>query len=110
MTTQISSQEKNGSASAILLATGIGCLAIGLFTVGSAASSSLKGFLNWYGAAGSISGKFGAGVLVWLIAWGILHHLWKDKDVSLPFSFTIMILLFGIGLGLTFPPIFELFK
>lgn len=103
------SQTAINDISAAILAGSIGSLAIGLFTIGAKASSGLKSALNWYDPAGAISGKTAAGVLVWLIVWFILRQRWQDKSISLSTIYTVSLVLIGLGLLFTFPPIFEAF-
>ncbi len=98
-----------GPAAAVLLASGIGSLVLGLVTLGGSASSSFKSFLGWYGATGSLSGKVGIAVIVWLLAWWALNNQWKEKEVALTPIFMTTLGLVALGMLFTFPPIFELF-
>lgn len=101
---------KNGPAAAALISSGIGILVIGLLTTGAVISEGLKGFLNWWNPAGPLSGKTGVGIIIWLVSWAITHSLWKDCDSDLRRAFTITLVLIGLGLLFTFPPIFEAFE
>lgn len=98
-----------GVASAAFVASGIGCLVIGLMVTGAEMSEGLKNALNWWNPAGPLTGKTGVGVIVWLISWVILHSMWKDKEVEFGKHFTITLILIALGFLLTFPPIFTLF-
>jgi hypothetical protein len=98
-----------GVASAAFVASGIGCLVIGLMVTGAEMSEGLKNALNWWNPAGPLTGKTGVGVIVWLISWVILHSMWKDKEVEFGKYFTITLILIALGFLLTFPPIFTLF-
>ncbi|GIK37495.1 MAG: hypothetical protein BroJett011_13280 [Chloroflexota bacterium] len=98
-----------GVASAAFVASGIGCLVIGLMVTGAEMSEGLKNALNWWNPAGPLTGKTGVGVIVWLVSWVILHSMWKDKDVAFAKSFTVTLILIALGFLLTFPPIFTLF-
>lgn len=96
-----------GVAAATFIASGIGALVLGLMTTGAEFSAGLKGALNWWNPAGPLSGKTSVAVLAWLISWVLLHTLWKNKEVNLRASFIITLVLIGLGLLFTFPPIFE---
>ncbi|HEX9925972.1 MAG TPA: hypothetical protein VGD99_25165 [Anaerolineae bacterium] len=98
-----------GVASAAFVASGIGCLVIGLMVTGAEMSEGLKNALNWWNPAGPLTGKTGVGVIVWLISWVILHSMWKDKEMEFGKYFTITLILIALGFLLTFPPIFTLF-
>ncbi len=98
-----------GVASAAFVASGIGCLVIGLMVTGAEMSEGLKNALNWWKPAGPLTGKTAVGVIVWLVSWVILHSMWKDKDVAFAKAFTVTLILIALGFLLTFPPIFTLF-
>jgi hypothetical protein len=99
-----------GPAAAAMIASGIGTLFIGLMTTGAVLSEGLKTFLNWWNPAGPLTGKTGIGILAWLISWVLLNTIWKNKDYELSKAFTITLVLIGLGLALTFPPVFEAFE
>jgi len=99
----------NGAAAAAFVASGIGCLMIGLLTTLAEASAGIKAALNLYNPVGPLSGKTIGGVVVWLIAWIVLHYMWKDKEVDLRRMYIVTLVLLAIGFLLTFPPIFAAF-
>jgi hypothetical protein len=103
-------KKSSGVASAAMIAGGIGTLTIGLLTTAAVISSGLKDLLNWWNPAGALTGKSSVGVLVWLISWVILGLKWKDRDYDLGKALTITLVLLGVGLLLTFPPVFEAFE
>ena len=96
----------NGSALAAVLAAGIGALALGLLVIlneaGVYAAPSL------YGPTGGLSGRSTFAVLAWLIAWSILHARWKDQDVTSARVLTWALVLVGLGVLMTFPPVWGL--
>ena len=98
-----------GPAAAAFIAGGIGTFFVGLMTTLAEASAGLKTFLTWSTPVGPLSGKTTVGVLAWLIAWFVLNNMWKGKDYDMRRAFTITLVLIGLGLLLTFPPIFEIF-
>lgn len=120
MTTIATPQEKfvektetriaTGVAAATFIAGGLGTLVLGLMTTGAVLSGSLKSALNLWNPAGPLSGKTTVAVIIWLISWVLLNSLWKDKNVDLSKSFIITLVLIGLGLLFTFPPIFEAFE
>ncbi|HEU4464095.1 MAG TPA: hypothetical protein VFS53_03540 [Gemmatimonadota bacterium] len=97
----------NGAALAAFLAAGIGALGLG-FVV----------FLNelgvfevpaLYGPAGGVSGRTTAGLVIWLVAWAVLHSRWKDRRMEPSGLFGMSLILIAVGLVLCFPPVWHLF-
>jgi len=105
---KVAVQTKLGAASAAFVASGIGCFFIGLFTTAAEFSPLVKTALTWSTPVGPLSGKVGMGVILWLISWVILHNWWQDKNTDFGKSLIWTLLLLGLGLLLTFPPIFQL--
>jgi len=99
----------SGVAAAAVLAAGIGVFVLGPSTTLAEVSEGFAQALNWYRPAGPLSGKTTLAVLIWLIAWAVLHRLWKDRELPFPRIFGIALILIGLGLLLMFPPFFELF-
>ena len=98
-----------GPVVAAVLAGGIGCLALGVFTTLAEASSSIKDWLNWKDAVGPLAGKTGMAVIVWLIAWVALHLFYRDKPFETRRAFVIALVLIGLGALGTFPTFFQAF-
>ncbi|MFO7644183.1 MAG: hypothetical protein R6W95_07350 [Desulfosarcina sp.] len=107
---QSASTQIDGRISAAIVASGIGCLVIGLLTTGAVISEGLKNILNWWNPAGPLSGKTSVGVIVWLVTWAIFHFLWKDQEAEVKKTMTITLILIALGFVLTFPPVFEAFE
>ena len=101
--------ENSGIAAAAFVAAGIGCGSLGLFTTLAVISEGVKNLLNWWGPAGPLTGKTGLALIVWLIAWLVLHQLWKTKTVSFRKAFRATLVLVTLGVLGTFPTFFELF-
>lgn len=99
-----------GVAAAAMVSGAIGTFVIGLMTTGAVISPALKDALNWWNPAGPLSGKTSVGILAWLISWYLLDRVWHTQNRSLQQAFTITLVLIGLGLLLTFPPIFEAFE
>ncbi len=100
----------NGPAAAAILSAGLGSAAYGLLTVGAVVSAGLKTALTWWKPTGALSGKTGLGTIIWLVSWIVVHSLWKDKDVPFTRMFVVSLILVGVGLLFTFPPVFEAFE
>ncbi|HJR54411.1 MAG TPA: hypothetical protein VJ982_11955 [Gemmatimonadota bacterium] len=97
----------NGAALAAFLGAGIGALGLGLVV-----------FLNelgvfevpaLYGPAGGVTGRTAAGVLIWLVAWAVLHSRWKDRRMESSGPFAMALILIAVGFVLCFPPVWHLF-
>ena len=101
--------ESSGVAAAAFVAAGIGCMAVGLFTTLAAISEGVNDLLNWWGPAGPLTGKTGLALILWLVAWVVLHQLWKTKAVNFGRAFFATLVLIALGLIGTFPTFFELF-
>ena len=100
----------NGDAVASFVAAGIGCLTLGLLTTGAEASQALKDALNLYAPVGPLAGKTIGAVIVWLVAWGLLHRAWKGRNQVLTKWMNVTWVLIAVGLLLTFPPVFRAFQ
>jgi hypothetical protein len=98
-----------GPIAAAILAGGIGAAALGLFTTLAEASTRVKGWLEWNAGVGPLSGKTLMAVAVWLVAWAILHLVYRDRPYETRRAFTIAVILVALGVVGTFPPFFEAF-
>ncbi len=97
----------NGAALAAFLGGTIGAFAMGFFVIvneiGLFAAPSL------YGPAGGVSGRTTFSTLTWLVAWAVLHHRWKDREIDPRRVFAVGLLLIGLGFLGTFPPVWGFF-
>jgi hypothetical protein len=98
-----------GPVVAAILAGGVGCLAMGVFTTLAEASTSLADKLAWSDKVGPLSGKTIMTVIVWLISWAILHAVYRNRAAETKGALTIALVLIGLGVLLTFPTFFQLF-
>jgi hypothetical protein len=98
----------NGPGAAAVLAAGIGSLAVAVFAIAADKVAAVKSLMNFYKPTGPLSGVTTCAILVWLIAWFILHRSWRGRQISSRSNIAALILLF-LGLLLTFPPIADLF-
>jgi hypothetical protein len=107
---RIQFQDKpEGPIAAAIIAGGIGAAALGLFTTLAEASEGVKDWLQWSDAVGPLSGKVLMGVLVWLVAWAILHLALRNKPYETRRALVISLVLIGLGVLGTFPLFFQAF-
>ena len=99
----------NGPAAAAILASGVGSLALGLLTTLAQAVESIRNALNLYDPVGQLSGKTTVAVVIWLVAWGFFHVLWKNQQVNFTNVFVGTLVMIGLGLLGTFPLFFDVF-
>ena len=100
----------NGPVWAGILAAGIGCAALGVLVDLSEASKSISKALSFYTPTGDLSGKTILAVIVWIVAWAMLHARWKNRDVHSPkLVLTIALVLIVLAVVAVFPPFFEIF-
>ena len=97
---------RNGGALAAVLAAGIGAFSMGVFVILNEAGVFTAPSL--YGPSGGLSGRSTLAVAAWLIAWGILHAKWRDRDVVARGVLAWSLVLVGLGVVMTFPPMWSL--
>jgi hypothetical protein len=95
----------NGSGAAAILSAGIGSLAIALFAIAADKSAFVKDLFVFYRPTGALSGETTVAILLWLAVWAILNWRWRKQNVSLRRVNSISLVLLGLSLLLTFPPI-----
>lgn len=98
-----------GPVAAAVLAAGIGSLTLGILTTLAEASESIKEFLNFYDPVGPLSGKTIGAVAIWLMAWGILHILYRNRAVESRKELIASLVLIALGVLGTFPVFFQAF-
>ena len=105
-------EKVNGPVSAALLAGGIGSAAMGVITLIYEINdkSAFAKSMTWSKAVGGLSGKSMWSIIIFFVAWAILHYIWKDKETDFARISSSAIALLGVGLLGTFPPVWELFK
>jgi hypothetical protein len=104
-----SSAMPNGSGAAAILSAGIGSLAVAVFSVAADKSSAVKNLFVFYKPTGALSGETTVAVLLWLTVWAILNWRWRNRSVSLSRINITALVLLGLGVLLTFPPLGDLF-
>jgi hypothetical protein len=98
-----------GPIAAAIIAGGIGAAALGLFTTLAEASEGAKDWLQWSDAVGPLSGKVLMAVLVWLVAWAVLHLVLRNRPYETRRALVISLVLIGLGVLGTFPLFFQAF-
>jgi hypothetical protein len=98
---------ENGAAIAAFLAAGIGAFAVGLVVILNEAGLFAAPAL--YAPAGGVTGRTALGTAIWLVAWGGLHALWKDRAIDSRAIVTLGWMLIALGIFFTLPPIRGLF-
>jgi hypothetical protein len=98
----------NGSGAAAILAAGIGSLMVAMFAILADKSAAIKSLMIFYKPTGPLSGVTTSAIAVWLIAWAILEMRWGRRMVSVGRISTAALILLGLSLLLTFPPIADL--
>ena len=56
-----------------------------------------------------MSGKTIGAVVVWLVAWAVLHLMFRDKATESRKALTASLILIGLGVLGTFPIFFQAF-
>jgi hypothetical protein len=96
----------NGAALAAFLAAGIGSFAMGLILVLN--ETGIFAPPTLYGPSGGVTGRTTLAVVVWLVAWAILHFRWKDRQLEPRRVALGTFVLIAFGILATFPPVWAL--
>jgi hypothetical protein len=98
-----------GPAAAVVLATGIGALTLGILTTLAEASTGTADFLQFNDRVGPLSGKTIISTAVFFGAWALLTALWRGKNPPLRPVLIATAVLLALGLLGTFPTFFQAF-
>lgn len=98
-----------GPISAAILAAGVYALALGILTTLAEASTSFKDKLALDDGVGPLSGKTIYAVVIWIVAWVVLHLVYRDKEVESRKALSTTLVLIALGMVGTFPIFFQLF-
>lgn len=96
----------NGAAWAAFLGAGIGAFAMGVMVILNEAGVFAAPAL--YAPAGGVSGRTTFAMVAWLVGWAVLHSRWKNRHIVSRRVPAITLLLIGLGVLLTFPPVWKL--
>ncbi|WP_367320047.1 hypothetical protein [Streptomyces sp. HUAS ZL42] len=103
------SEKVEGPISAAIIAAGVGATALGVLTTLTEADTSVQDGLAWSDSVGPLSGKTILAVVVWLLAWGVLYAVLRNKPFETVRALLISLALIAVGVLGTFPPFFQLF-
>ena len=98
----------NGPAAAAILAAGVGCFMVALFAFLGDKIPAFKSVMIFYKPTGPLSGVTTCAIAVWLVCWAILHWRWSWRMVSISKINAAALILLGLSLLLTFPPVVDL--
>lgn len=98
-----------GPAAAVLLATGLGALVLGILTTINEASEGVHDFLQMYDRVGPLSGKTILAGAVFFGSWGILTAALRRQNPPLKPVLVVTAILLVIGFVMTFPIFFTAF-
>lgn len=94
----------NGAGAAAILASGIGCGALGIFELLSDRYKGIANFFSFYQPTGPLSGVTISALVTWLAVWFVLVNIWDGREVALARISLIAFVLLALGFALTFPP------
>ncbi len=100
----------NGPGAAAILAAGVGCAAMGILAFAGDASDAIGKALNIYNPTGTLSGVTTFAIIIWLVAWVILHLAWRVRTVAMAAVNVVSFVLLIVGFLLTFPPFMDLLQ
>lgn len=95
----------NGPAVAAAMGAAVGAFALGMIVLlNEAGVLSIPAI---YAPAGGVSGRTTLAVVLWLLAWAILHVRWRRRDVSVRSTSRFGLILIGLGILALFPPVWQ---
>jgi hypothetical protein len=98
-----------GPISAAIIAGGIGALALGILTTLAEANETIAGWLELNADVGPLSGKTTFALVIWLVAWAVLHAALRNTRYETRRALAIAIVLVILGVIGTFPTFFQSF-
>ena len=101
--------QPEGPIAAAIIAGGVGAAALGVVTTLAEASTDVKDALEWNADVGPLSGKTLVAVIVWLVAWAILHVMLRQRPYETRRALVVSLVLVGVGVVGTFPTFFQAF-
>ena len=99
----------NGGGAAAILAAGIGAFLMALTALLADKSPAIKSVMIFYRPTGPLSGVTTCAIIIWLVAWFILHARWKNRNLAMGCAGAAALVLLLLAALLTFPPIADLF-
>ena len=102
-------ERPDGPVVAALLGLGIGSFTLGLLTTLAEMSEGIADWLRLNDGVGPLSGKTTFAVVVWLVAWAVLHLALRARARLTNGVLVTTGILIALGLLGTFPVFFQLF-
>lgn len=99
----------SGPAAAAILSAGIGVGVYGVITFIAQVFRPFGAAITIYGPAGPLTGKTTLAVVIWLLAWAVLHFLWRKQNIDVKYVFVLALVFMAVGFIGLFPPVFEAF-
>ena len=99
----------NGSGGAAVLAAGVGTFTLAVLTLAADQVAAIKPLMIFYKPTGPLSGVTTTALLIWLFTWGILEWRWRNRNIAMGRTSVIALILLGLSVLLTFPPVADLF-
>jgi hypothetical protein len=103
----LEAEPANGATLAAFVAAGVGAFAMGAAVL--LHEAGVFSMPTVYAPAGGVSGRTTFAVLVWLVAWAVLHLRWRGRSVPPGRAWTLTLVLTVAGILGTFPPVWKLF-
>ncbi|HET9098758.1 MAG TPA: hypothetical protein VFN62_00075 [Acidobacteriaceae bacterium] len=98
-----------GSGAAAILAAGAGCFLLAVISIATDRIPALGRWMSFYRPTGPLSGVTTLAILAWLAIWIVLDRKWCHRNLNMRPVVIAAIVLLGLGLLLTFPPVADLF-
>ena len=99
----------NGPGAAAVLAAAVGAFALAVLAVAADHIGGLRGLMLFYKPTGPLSGVTTSAMVIWLALWAVLEMRWRKKTVAVRPIGAASLVLLGLALLLTFPPVGDLF-
>lgn len=96
-------------AAAALLAAGVSSVVFGVLTALTAASQSVADALTFMPKVGPLSGQGLSAAIVFLGSWKLLALALRGKELSERRVLVATWVMVGVGVVLTFPPVYQSF-
>lgn len=110
MTQSEENLKPNGAPIASLMAAGIGSAVLGLLIVLTEMSPNIvKPAMTLHEGVGPLAGKTSFAVLAYFLSWITLHFMIGRKNVDEKRWLSVVAILIGAALVMSFPPFFEMF-
>src|SRR6266542_770644 len=91
-----------GPIAAAVIAGGVGAAALGVVTTLAEASTGVSDWLAWSDRVGPLSGKTILAVVVWLVAWAVLHAALRGRPYETRRALVVSLVLIALGVLGTF--------